>query len=100
MNGLCSLKDKSYGDSDFSKIGILQLFFNFAILKSSLIPKWTAQSKSPFTKMFCPSQNVSMAEISCRSTNFYYEKSLFEIHIIGRFLKILRLKMLLLSEYK
>ena len=50
--------------------------------------------------MFCPSQNVSMAEILCRLTNFYYENSLFEIYIIGRFFKILRLKMLLLSEYK
>ena len=39
--------------------------------------------------MFSPSQNLSMAEIS-----------LFEIYIIGRFFKILRLKMLLLSEYK
>ena len=50
--------------------------------------------------MFCPSQNLSMAEISWQLTNFYYEKSLFEIYIIGRFFKILRLKMLLLSEYK
>ena len=29
-----------------------------------------------------------------------YENSLFEIYIIGRFFKILQLKMLLLSEYK
>ena len=50
--------------------------------------------------MFSPSQNLSMAEISCRSTNFYCENYLFEIYIIGRFFKILRLKMLLLSEYK
>ena len=84
----------------FQKLGFCNYFFNFAILKSSLIPKRTAQSKSPFTKMFCPSQNLSMAEISCWLTNFYYENSLFEIYIIGRFFKILRLKMLLLSEYK
>ena len=32
--------------------------------------------------------------------NFYYENSLFEIFIIGLIFKILRLKMLLLSEYK
>ena len=77
-------RQKSYGDFDFSKIGIFQIFFNFSILKSSLIPKWTVQSKSPFTKMFCPSQNLlSMAEISCRLTIFYYENSLFEIYIIG-----------------
>ena len=50
--------------------------------------------------MFCPSQNLSMAEISCRLTNFYYENYLFEIYIIGRFFEILWLKMLLLSEYK
>ena len=86
MNGLCSLKDKKVmGILIFQKLG----FFNFSILKSSLIPKWTAQSKSPFTKMFCPSQNVSMAEISCRLTNFYHENSLFEIYIIGRFFEIL-----------
>ena len=35
--------------------------------------------------MFSPSQNLSMAEISCRLTNFYYENSLFEIYIIERF---------------
>ena len=49
--------------------------------------------------MFSPSQNLSMAEISSRLTNFYYENSLFEIYIIGRFFEILCLKMLLLSEY-
>ena len=84
----------------FQKLGFFNYFFIFSILKSSLIPKWTAQSKSPFTKMFWPSQNLSMAEISCRLTNFYSENYLFEIYIIGRFFKILRLKMLLLSEYK
>ena len=50
--------------------------------------------------MFSPSQNVSMAEILCRLTNVYYENSLFEIYIIGRFFEILWLKILLLSEYK
>ena len=50
--------------------------------------------------MFCPSQNVSMAEILCRLTNFYYENSRFEIYIIGWFFEILWLKILLLSEYK
>ena len=69
----------------FQKIGIFQLFFNFSILKSSLIPKWTTQSKSAFTKMFSLSQNLYMAEISCRLTNFYYENYLFEIYIIGLF---------------
>ena len=78
-------RQKSYGDFDFSKVEIFQIFFNFSILKSSLIPKWTAQSKNAFTKMFSPSQNLSMVEISCRSINFYYENSLFEIYIIGRF---------------
>ena len=39
--------------------------------------------------MFSPSQNVSMAEILCRLTNVYYENSLFEIYIIGRFFEIL-----------
>ena len=48
--------------------------------------------------MFSPSQNLlSMTEISCRLANFYYENSLFEIYIIGRFFEILWLKMLLLS---
>ena len=49
--------------------------------------------------MFSPSQNLSMAEILCCLTNFYYENSLFEIYIIGRFFEILSLKMLLLYEY-
>ena len=39
--------------------------------------------------MFSPSQNLSMAEILCRLTNFYYENSLLEIYIIGRFFEIL-----------
>ena len=89
-------KKKSYGDFDFLKIGIFQLFFYFSILKSSLIPKQTTQSKSAFTKMFSPSQNLlSMEEISSWLTNFYYENSLFEIYIIGQFFEILWFKMLL-----
>ena len=40
-----------------------------------------------------------MAEISYWLINFYYENSLFEIYIIGRFFEILWFKMLLLSKY-
>ena len=60
MNGLCSFKrQKSYGDSDFLKIGIFQFFFQFFNFKKfpysemdSPIKKSFFQNVLPFSKTY------------------------------------------------